>query len=292
MKKIALILFAIVLALVVFNVYSTNSEQPVEVKKPTTETIEVSNSHITKGNLLLINKAHQVNEEALPTDLLTIADHPKEIVDFQVADSSIQISKKMLQAFQLMIQDAKNDGVSHFIINSSYRSNEQQATLFQTKGEKYALPAGSSEHNLGMSMDIGSTLGLMENAKEGKWLAKNAVKYGFILRYPSDKTAITGIQYEAWHFRYVGIPHSYIMKNHDWVLEEYLDYLKTHNTLTETVLGTTYTVAYHKVNKTGKTTIDIPLNQTYLISGDNDEGVIVTYWAKQQQDDQDSKKTK
>ncbi len=292
MKKIALILFAIVLALVVFNVYSINSEETVEVKKPTTETIDVSADHVTKGNLLLINKDHKVNEEALPNDLLTLADHPKEVVDFQLADSSIQISKKMLQAFQLMVQDAKNDGVSNFIINSSYRSTEQQAKLFKSKGEKYALPAGSSEHNLGMSMDIGSTLGLMENAKEGKWLAKNAVKYGFILRYPSDKTAITGIQYEAWHFRYVGIPHSYIMKKHDWVLEEYLAYLKTHDKLTETVRGIDYTVAYHKVNKTSKTAIQIPLNQTYLLSGDNDEGVIVTYWAKQQQDDQDSKKTK
>lgn len=58
----------------------------------------------------------------------------------------------------------------------------------------------------------------MDRAPEGKWIEKNAWKYGFILRYPSDKTDVTGIQYEPWHIRYVGLPHSTIMQKNEFSL--------------------------------------------------------------------------
>ena len=79
-------------------------------------------------------------------------------------------------------------------------------------GSDYALPAGYSEHNLGLSLDIGSTQKKMEKAPEGKWIEENVWKHGFVLRYPKNKSNITGIQYEPWHIRYVGLPHSAIMQ--------------------------------------------------------------------------------
>ncbi|MHA4899902.1 M15 family metallopeptidase, partial [Enterococcus faecium] len=72
----------------------------------------------------------------------------------------------------------------------------------------------------------GSSLTKMERAPEGKWIAETAWNYGLILRYPEDKTALTGIQYEPWHIRYVGFPHSAIMKEKNFVLAESMDYLK------------------------------------------------------------------
>ena len=77
----------------------------------------------------------------------------------------------------------------------------------------------------------------MNQAPEGKWLTKNAWTYGFILRYPKDKTAITGIQYEPWHFRYVGLPHSLIMQQKNLALEQYLEYLKEEKTISTTIRG-------------------------------------------------------
>ncbi len=77
----------------------------------------------------------------------------------------------------------------------------------------------------------------MERAPEGKWIEENAWKYGFILRYPEDKTELTGIQYEPWHIRYVGLPHSAIMKEKNFVLEEYMDYLKEEKTISVSVNG-------------------------------------------------------
>lgn len=286
MKKLALALVAIVLALVVYSVVSaTQSTEEVKKpvpKKPTTQTVSVTADDISKGQLVLINADHEVNDKAVPEDLVTLSKHPKLIKNFTTADDSIKISRDMLSAFQQMIHDAKKDNVTHFVINSSYRSKKVQAELYRTKGADIALPAGASEHNLGLSMDIGSSLGLMENAEEGKWLAKNAAKYGFILRYPSDKTDITGIQYEAWHFRYVGLPHSLIMQKRDWVLEEYMNYLKKHDALTTTVNGMTYTIEHHDVKATGTTTIEVPLEQSYTVSGDNDQGVILTIWNPQE----------
>nr|WP_010287790.1 D-Ala-D-Ala carboxypeptidase VanY [Kurthia massiliensis] len=288
MKKIALALVAIILALVVYNVATLGHENDDTVKqtpkKPTTQTVSVTADDITQGPLVLINHDHEVDDRAVPEDLLTLSKHPKLLKGFTISDDSIQVARDMLASFQVMVDDAKKDDVTHFVINSSYRSKAVQAELYETKGADIALPPGASEHNLGLSMDIGSSLGLMENAEEGKWLAKNAAKYGFILRYPEDKTDITGIQYEAWHFRYVGLPHSLIMQQHDWVLEEYIDYLKTHDRLTETVDGVRYTVFYQDVAETGNTDIQLPLKRSYTISGDNDNGVIVTYWNPQQAD--------
>ena len=86
-------------------------------------------------------------------------------------------------------------------------------------------------------MDIGSTQQSIDRSPEGKWLKEHAWAHGFILRYPQDKTEITGIQYEPWHFRYVGQPHSMIMKELNLTLEEYLDYLKDQSSYRTTVEG-------------------------------------------------------
>src|SRR5690606_38866221 len=145
---------------------------------------------------------------------------------------------------------AKQDGFVHFSVNSGYRGFEEQAKLYKQMGAAYALPPGYSEHNTGLAIDVGSTLMKMEHAPEGKWMAENAWEYGFILRYPKDKTAITGIEYEPWHFRYVGLPHSIIMREKDLVLEEYIEFLKREKTMTTTIEGKEYLITYHLISET------------------------------------------
>src|SRR5690606_37126897 len=132
-----------------------------------------------------------------------------------------------------------------------------------------------SEHNLGLSLDIGSTQQKIENSPEGNWIEKNSWKYGFILRYPKDKTDITGIQYEPWHIRYVGLPHSAIMKEKNLVLEEYLEYLKRKKRISVSVNERKYIITYYTISE-GRT-INIPDNSHYELSGDNMGGVIVTH---------------
>ncbi len=188
------------------------------------------------------------------------------------------LSKDVAHKFSKMVAAAKKDGVNHFLISSGFREFEEQKALYQDMGDDYALPPGHSEHNLGLALDVGSTETSMYHASEGEWIKENAWKHGFILRYPEDKVDVTGIEYEPWHIRYVGLPHSAIMEKKNFVLEEYLDYLKEKKEISIEVKGVKYTVSYYSFSK--NLTINIPENSEYEISGNNINGVIVTVYEK------------
>ncbi|QGQ99128.1 D-Ala-D-Ala carboxypeptidase VanY [Paenibacillus psychroresistens] len=252
-----------------------NQSQDQEVTTQQNEqTIKVTKAQIYKGNLLLVNKDHPVPDGGEATEEVKLSEHRELVNGFIVLDKTIQLSPSLVQRFSTMIGAAAIDGVSRFLISSGYRDNTEQNQLYQQMGSDYALPAGYSEHNLGLSLDIGSTEGEMNYASEGKWLKKNASSYGFILRYPSDKTAITGIQSEPWHFRYVGLPHSAIMQEKNLVLEEYLDLLKAQKTITTTIDQKSYEITYYPISE--NTSIHVPKNGSYEISGNNMDGIIVT----------------
>lgn len=88
--------------------------------------------------------------------------------------------------------------------------------------EKYVAIPGTSEHQLGLSVDINADQTKCSSEKVYSWLANNAYKYGFIKRYPSSKSYITGINNEPWHYRYVGKEAAATIKNQNLCLEEYL----------------------------------------------------------------------
>ncbi len=236
--------------------------------------VAVEKDQLYRGELVLVNGEFPISKQGLPNDIVLLEDYQSMAPGLQMVDPSILISRNLLQNLGLMIKDAEKDGIDHFIINSAYRNLDKQAELYEEMGAEYALPAGYSEHNLGLSVDIGSTEGSMDTAAEGRWLEQNAWKYGFILRYPSNKQEITGIQYEPWHFRFVGLPHSAIMYKEDWVLEEYLAYLREHTQYKTTVQGNKYEITYYKA--ADGLDISIIPEQPYQVSGDNMGGVIVT----------------
>ncbi|MFE1630195.1 D-alanyl-D-alanine carboxypeptidase family protein [Brevibacillus reuszeri] len=240
------------------------------------KTISVNEDQIYQGNLLLVNKDYPVHQEGVASDVVNLSRHDYLIDGYALIDGSIELSEKVAESFLEMVQAASADHVNHFMINSGYRGFEEQRMLYEKMGSDYALPEGYSEHNLGLSLDIGSTQMKMDQAPEGKWLKKNAWKYGFILRYPEDKVAITGIQYEPWHYRYLGLPHSAIIQEKHFTLEEYLDYLKEVKETTVTALGGSYRIFYYPVAQDAM--IQVPTNRKYVISGDNREGVIVTVY--------------
>ena len=138
------------------------------------------------------------------------------------------------------------------------------------------LQSGSREHQRGWARDSGSTEGPIAEAKDGKGLEKNAARYGFVLRYPADKTEITGISFEPWHFRYVGLPHSVLMKKNNWVLEEYLDMLEEKEAISTTVNGQKYEVCYYAPERLSE--LKIPKGRDYALSGDNRGGLILTLY--------------
>ncbi|MGE7767043.1 M15 family metallopeptidase [Peribacillus sp. NPDC096540] len=249
-------------------------------------TLDMAKDQVYQGNLLLVNKEHPVLKEGIKSDVVNLFQHEELVDGYSLLDERIRLSKDVAQKFLKMVQAAEKDNVRHFLISSGYRDEGEQSQLYQEKGSAYALPAGYSEHNLGLSLDIGSTLSSMNEAPEGKWLQKNAWKYGFILRYPADKKDITGIEYEPWHFRYVGLPHSMIMQKKDFTLEEYLTYIKEKKKIGETIAGVVYEVSYYPVSS--KKTVEVQGNE-YEISGDNMGGVIVTAFSDEYASDRQDK---
>jgi D-alanyl-D-alanine carboxypeptidase len=114
---------------------------------------------------------------------------------------------------------------------SGFRSYSRQKTIYNnyvaidgvTKADTYSARPGHSEHQTGLAFDVGAIDDNYGNTAAGKWLANNAHKYGFIIRYPKGKTHITGYKYEPWHIRYIGTNHATTIYNKQITLEEYLN---------------------------------------------------------------------
>ena len=122
------------------------------------------------------------------------------------------------------------------IFNNNIKIKGKEETL------KYSAPPGASEHETGFAIDILSENyskldSGFENTKEFKWLKENCYKYGFIIRYPKQKTNITKYSYEPWHYRYVGVSHATKIMNENICLEEYLEDLDNEINLLEISLA-------------------------------------------------------
>ncbi|EEK76478.1 M15 family metallopeptidase [Bacillus cereus] len=250
------------------------AEKDNTVRAANTENIEVTKEEIYKGDLLLVNKDYPVKKDSIRSDIINVNHNSELVRGYVIFDRNLRLSKGVVESFLNVVDAAGKDGVQHFLMSSGYRDFKEQSKLYKEMGSDYALPAGYSEHNLGLSLDVGSTQKKMERAPEGKWIEENVWRHGFVLRYPKNKSHITGIQYEPWHIRYVGLPHSAIMQKEKITLEEYLDFLKEKKEISTNVEGKKYTVSYYKVSE--NRTVNVPANKQYEISGNNMDGVIVT----------------
>lgn len=282
MKKWGFLLVFALFIVFIFNILPISQdkvelyEQNDITASENTQKIELTKEHIYQGNLLLVNNDHPVHQKSIKSDVINLYTHKELTNGYGLLDNEIKLSEEIAEKFSELIANAKKDGVFHFLISSGFRDLDEQSRLYEKMGSDYALPAGRSEHNLGLSLDVGSTQKKMEEALEGKWIEKNSWEYGFILRYPLDKTDVTGIQYEPWHIRYVGLPHSAIMQDMNLALEEYLDYLKEEMSISVSVDGKKYTISYYPISQNETIDVEIPVDEHYEISGNNIDGVIVT----------------
>ena len=180
----------------------------------------------SKGNAMLVNKFYYLTKNY----------DPKDIVDMSnwYAFEGRKIKKEVYDAFIQMFNDAKKDNIT-LIANSGYRDYAYQERLYaeykdrdgEEYADTYAARPGYSEHQTGLALDIvsyGATMDNFESTEAFKWLDKNAVKYGFILRYPKGKENITGYAYESWHYRYLGKDLAEKVKDSGLTFDEYYAY--------------------------------------------------------------------
>lgn len=194
------------------------------------EQAEARNEETRPWYLMLVNQSHPMEEGYVP-ELANI-------------DDSHQVDVRVLEPLQKMLKAASDEGYSLYVC-SAYRSVDRQKELFNesmidyvNQGKTYYEAAietaksiawpGESEHATGLAMDIVSSdyAGLDEKQGETddqKWLMEHCYEYGFILRYPKDKLEDTGIIYEPWHYRYVGVEAALEIRDQGVTLEEYLD---------------------------------------------------------------------
>ena len=182
----------------------------------------------TGWNLILVNKDNPV-----PDDYS---------ISFTDLSNGKQVDTRIYPALQKMFDDARATGIDLFV-REGYRTRDAQQRIMDSRiqqymdqgnsredaealAKQYVAEPGTSEHELGISVDINANNNISSDDAVYGWLDENAYKYGFIKRYPSDKTDITGINNEPWHYRFVGQEAAKEMKETGMCLEEYLEYLE------------------------------------------------------------------
>ena len=212
-----------------------NSEQSQNTTNSTNETgTENSSNTVTASNNLSLLDDWQIRlvnrDNPLPDDFT---------VELENLDASRKFDKRAIEPLKQMICDMRDQGIKNIWAQSTYRSIEYQKGLYEKSINKYLKQGksqeeaqkltdeyinrpGTSEHHLGLAVDFNNVDEGFENTKAYEWLLENASDYGFILRYPKEKEDITGIEYEPWHWRYVGPEHAKKMKEQNLCLEEYV----------------------------------------------------------------------
>lgn len=219
---VIIILLCIFLPLGINLLHKVDDKSDISFEENDTDIVRDEDEQID-WRLILVNASHKIPENYAIT-LLTLSNGRK-------------IDERIYPDLQEMFDDARAGGV-YPKVGEGYRTREEQEEIMENKirafeaeghshrqavklAKEWVAEPGTSEHELGLALDI--------NAADGEepwdvytWLANNAYKYGFILRYPQGKEAITGIDYEPWHYRYVGREAAANMYNQGLTLEEYL----------------------------------------------------------------------
>lgn len=169
---------------------------------------------------LLVNSAHALPEGYVPGELVDLYAQRRF---FQLAASDIYMERTAFEAANRMFEQAERDGMNGFILTSGYRSAEKQAEVYAQQQDGTASKPGYSEHQTGLAFDVTARRdsGGFEETPQFAWLMEHCWDYGFILRYPSGKEDLTGIPYEPWHYRYVGVEAAQTIRRNKWTLEEY-----------------------------------------------------------------------
>ena len=210
----------------------TEEENAGDVRVSTGNTASTTLFKKNDWKLILVNKQHPIPDDYTVT-LGTIK-------------GSMKCDERIIEPLAQMFKAAAEEGIN-LEVRSPYRDMSLQEYLFNRKMKNYinqgysyidaykvssevvTLP-GASEHQIGISLDITSDTYWQlnegfEDTEAGQWLINNSYKYGFILRYPKGKEDITGIIYEPWHYRYVGIEAATVIYEQGITLEEFIDSL-------------------------------------------------------------------
>ena len=204
-------------------------EQTVEPEPEQTEEPEPE-----EDKPLLVNATHPV-EDGDTADMVRVYDYMTD--SYWISGMDVYVMPELILPLNEMMDAFYNEtGLKTVIVTSGYRSYELQQALFEEKAaevgeqeaERWVARPGTSEHHTGLAIDLGlyfeedGSSAEFDGSGEYAWFAEHAPEYGFILRYPPERSDITGIAHEPWHFRYVGVEHAQAITEAGLTLEEYV----------------------------------------------------------------------
>lgn len=246
--------------------------------------VTLTRDRIHAGPLILVNPAHPLRGEAL--DLVAADERWPEIL----------LERRAARLLGACIQAI--GGEAAIVPVSGWRSQREQQAIWdetwEREGESFtrryvALP-GCSEHQTGLAIDLGRR---QEDVDflcpdfpcEGvcQRFMERAADYGFVLRYPAGKEAVTGIAHEPWHFRFVGAPHAGFLAREGLVLEEYIDLLREHpvgRPLRLSFRGQAVCVSFLDARALAQAQLLAPEGVPLGVSGNNADGFILTEWGE------------
>ncbi|MFL8800628.1 MULTISPECIES: M15 family metallopeptidase [unclassified Clostridioides] len=235
MKKFKLILAIIIVVFI--SVFISKNKFLIKDKTPTgtaqfaseedVESNSQNKNHSNSiANILLVNKTNGISKDYAPENITKVNIPFVE----EATEEEKQMAGEPAKAVEDLVKQANEEGIQ-FLGSSAYRSyNTQQDTYTkrvksqgQEKADEYVAKPGHSEHQTGLCIDLTNPeRWFVGSTKEAIWLAENAHKFGFIIRYPKGKEDITGTAYEPWHIRYVGKDIAEEIYSRGLTLEEYL----------------------------------------------------------------------
>ncbi|HSX35224.1 MAG TPA: M15 family metallopeptidase [Candidatus Saccharimonadales bacterium] len=241
-KELIITLLSLAIAVLLFTFFfahhkdtkKTNSSKTAgNTSTPAANSFDKKQHSTTDPNSIwvVVNKPLPLSPiDYAPTDL-TVPSVPLRVP----GNESMQVRQVTAAAMEKMFAGATGAGYN-LMLASGYRSYSYQVNLYNgyvksssvAEADKTSARPGHSEHQTGLAFDVEPTTKQCEldtcfgDLPEGKWLAANAYKYGFIIRYPADKVSVTGYDFEPWHVRYVGVPLATELHNsHAETLEEF-----------------------------------------------------------------------
>lgn len=253
------------------------------------DTVIKSADEVHDGFLILVNNDYACNHDGI--DLVNVSQNYNH--KYQITDYAVQANRTTLTAMDAMFLDFSDAvGDNDLMISCAYRSMNLQQQLYdeeieekgEEEGSKWVALPGHSEHQTGYAFDLtlrhdDGTISEFDGEGKYGWVEENCEKYGFIVRYPDEKTEITGIYHEPWHIRYVGVAHACYIKEHGICFEEYIDEVKSYTAqkpLEYQDCEMNRWQIYYVEAQSGQTSISVPKGKEYEISGNNVDGFIVS----------------
>ncbi len=248
--------------------------------------LTMTTADMGQGELILVNNQNFYEmPEDMSEQLITIAKGKSksyQLKDYTgaVLPATIEHLNEMIDAF------VAQGGPTDIMVVSGWRSYETQQHLFDNSvarnglehANRFVAKPKGSEHHTGYAIDLWSVnrSEYLDYVDDYKWITDHCNDYGFILRYAKEKEPVTGIGEETWHYRYLGLPHSWIVTEHGFCYEEYIDFLRDYPYTGEHLLYDGPNGQQYEIYFVDGLEVPVPENGDYTVSGNNVDGFIVT----------------